>query len=305
MISSCSSSSYRCGRGLSAAARAQRPQHPPRTPAATATHHSPLCRLRSPSLALQDDSNPDFVSEVVELYFEDSASKIDTLEQRLREAAPSYSQARGTGHGPEGAHAHAGAACSSIASSQASAPPLPASADLRHRPSALSTCCRSTPWCTSSRAAARPSAPTPWRGSACSCATRATRTTSPPARRSSHSCAPALPCSRAGWSSLWRSRRSASSWAGGSSRRGTTHPRTPAATSALCARRRCLVQHLPATHAQRSPSRLCHHLRKQTNDSISCHWQARRRGSGDRTTPSLTHAWLVLFSNPAAPASPA
>jgi hypothetical protein len=34
------------------------------------------------------------VCEVVELYFEDSATKIDTLQQKLAEAAPSYSQVR-------------------------------------------------------------------------------------------------------------------------------------------------------------------------------------------------------------------
>ncbi len=43
---------------------------------------------------LQDESNPDFVAEVVELYFEDSASKLDTLQARLAEPAPSYSQVR-------------------------------------------------------------------------------------------------------------------------------------------------------------------------------------------------------------------
>jgi histidine-containing phosphotransfer peotein len=34
-------------------------------------------------LQLQDESNPDFVSEVVELYFEDSSSKIEQLRARL------------------------------------------------------------------------------------------------------------------------------------------------------------------------------------------------------------------------------
>jgi histidine-containing phosphotransfer peotein len=34
---------------------------------------------------LQDDSNPDFVSEMVELYFEDSAGKIEKLESKLHE----------------------------------------------------------------------------------------------------------------------------------------------------------------------------------------------------------------------------
>lgn len=47
-----------------------------------------------PGCAVQDESNPDFVSEVVELYFEDSAAKIDTLQARLSEPAPSYQQVR-------------------------------------------------------------------------------------------------------------------------------------------------------------------------------------------------------------------
>lgn len=40
------------------------------------------------------------MSEVVELYFEDSASKIDTLEARLREPAPNYGQVGARAPGP-------------------------------------------------------------------------------------------------------------------------------------------------------------------------------------------------------------
>ena len=51
--------------------------------------------LPRPRLALQDESNPDFVAEVVELYFEDSATKIDTLDTKLREPAPNFAQVWG------------------------------------------------------------------------------------------------------------------------------------------------------------------------------------------------------------------
>ena len=39
---------------------------------------------------LQDESNPDFVKEVVELYFEDSASKLQNLAARLRVSVQLY-----------------------------------------------------------------------------------------------------------------------------------------------------------------------------------------------------------------------
>ncbi|KAL4458765.1 hypothetical protein ABPG75_013630 [Micractinium tetrahymenae] len=60
-------------------------------------------------IQLQDDSNPDFVSEVVELYFEDSATKIDTLEARLREPAPNYGQVDALVHQFKGSSASFGA----------------------------------------------------------------------------------------------------------------------------------------------------------------------------------------------------
>ena len=39
---------------------------------------------------LQDESNPDFVQEVVELYFEDSATKLEKLNIKLQDATPDY-----------------------------------------------------------------------------------------------------------------------------------------------------------------------------------------------------------------------
>ena len=39
---------------------------------------------------LQDESNPDFVQEVVELYFEDSAAKMEKLSSKLQDSAPDY-----------------------------------------------------------------------------------------------------------------------------------------------------------------------------------------------------------------------
>ena len=39
---------------------------------------------------LQDESNPDFVKEVVELYFEDSASKLEKLSTKLQDVSPDY-----------------------------------------------------------------------------------------------------------------------------------------------------------------------------------------------------------------------
>lgn len=39
---------------------------------------------------LQDESNPDFVQEVVELYFEDSVAKMDKLNTKLQDSDPDY-----------------------------------------------------------------------------------------------------------------------------------------------------------------------------------------------------------------------
>ena len=64
-----------------------------RTAAAAAFQTKPTAPLCFSPPPQQDESNPDFVAEVVELYFEDSASKIDTLDARLAEAAPNFQQA--------------------------------------------------------------------------------------------------------------------------------------------------------------------------------------------------------------------
>ena len=40
---------------------------------------------------LQDEGNPDFVQEVVELYFEDSTSKLEKLSAKLQDDNPDYS----------------------------------------------------------------------------------------------------------------------------------------------------------------------------------------------------------------------
>ncbi|KAK9811799.1 hypothetical protein WJX72_010331 [[Myrmecia] bisecta] len=45
-------------------------------------------------MQLQDESNPDFVQEVVELYFEDSASKLEKLDGKLCEAIPDFNELR-------------------------------------------------------------------------------------------------------------------------------------------------------------------------------------------------------------------
>lgn len=39
---------------------------------------------------LQDESNPDFVQEVVELYFDDSAVKLEKLSSKLQDATPDF-----------------------------------------------------------------------------------------------------------------------------------------------------------------------------------------------------------------------
>ena len=58
----------------------------------------------------QDDSNPDFVSEVVELYFEDSASKIEKLDAILRAGAgPDFNKVDEVVHQFKGSSASFGA----------------------------------------------------------------------------------------------------------------------------------------------------------------------------------------------------
>lgn len=64
---------------------------------------------------LQDESNPDFVQEVVELYFEDSAVKLEKLNSKLQDATPDYNAIDQLVHQFKGSSASFGA----IAISQA------------------------------------------------------------------------------------------------------------------------------------------------------------------------------------------
>eukprot|EP00955_Chlamydomonas_euryale_P045723 353222-Chlamydomonas_euryale.AAC.16 len=43
-------------------------------------------------MSLQDETNPNFVAEVVQLYFEDSARKIDKIEQMLSTSSPDFEE---------------------------------------------------------------------------------------------------------------------------------------------------------------------------------------------------------------------
>lgn len=58
---------------------------------------------------LQDESNPDFVQEVVELYFEDSATKLVKLSSKLQDTAPDYNSIDQLVHQFKGSSASFGA----------------------------------------------------------------------------------------------------------------------------------------------------------------------------------------------------
>eukprot|EP00775_Hariotina_reticulata_P013670 gene13670-13792_t len=60
-------------------------------------------------LALQDESNPDFVAEVVQLYFEDSVGKIDKVYQLLSQPLPDYEELDQIVHQLKGSSASLGA----------------------------------------------------------------------------------------------------------------------------------------------------------------------------------------------------
>lgn len=60
-------------------------------------------------MALQDESNPDFVAEVVELYFEDSASKLDKLDSKLTSDAVDFNEVDQLVHQFKGSSASFGA----------------------------------------------------------------------------------------------------------------------------------------------------------------------------------------------------
>ena len=58
---------------------------------------------------MQDESNPDFVAEVVELYFDDSAGKLEKLDQRLAAPSPDYNEVDQLVHQFKGSSASFGA----------------------------------------------------------------------------------------------------------------------------------------------------------------------------------------------------
>lgn len=60
-------------------------------------------------LQLQDESNPDFVCEVVRLYFEDSGSKIVKMQQLVSTSAPDFNELDQLVHQFKGSSASLGA----------------------------------------------------------------------------------------------------------------------------------------------------------------------------------------------------
>lgn len=61
-------------------------------------------------MSLQDESNPDFVAEVVQLYYEDSAAKIDRISSMLASDPPNYAELDALVHQFKGSSASLGAA---------------------------------------------------------------------------------------------------------------------------------------------------------------------------------------------------
>ena len=60
-------------------------------------------------LQLQDDSNPQFIEEVISLYFEDSASKLEKLAAKLSVQQPDYEEVDQIVHQLKGSSASFGA----------------------------------------------------------------------------------------------------------------------------------------------------------------------------------------------------
>lgn len=60
-------------------------------------------------LALQDESNPDFVAEVVQLYFDDSVGKIEKIYHLLSAPSPDYEELDQIVHQFKGSSASLGA----------------------------------------------------------------------------------------------------------------------------------------------------------------------------------------------------
>lgn len=61
-------------------------------------------------MQLQDESNPDFVAEVVQLYFEDSASKMERICGMVSQPTPDYNELDQLVHQFKGSSASLGAA---------------------------------------------------------------------------------------------------------------------------------------------------------------------------------------------------
>ncbi|GLC37912.1 hypothetical protein PLESTB_001503200 [Pleodorina starrii] len=61
-------------------------------------------------MQLQDDTNPDFVAEVVQLYFEDSVQKIDRMGAMLNSPVPDFKELDQLVHQFKGSSASLGAA---------------------------------------------------------------------------------------------------------------------------------------------------------------------------------------------------
>ncbi|GIM05093.1 hypothetical protein Vretimale_9574 [Volvox reticuliferus] len=61
-------------------------------------------------MQLQDDTNPDFVAEVVQLYFEDSVQKIERMGAMLKSPAPDFKELDQLVHQFKGSSASLGAA---------------------------------------------------------------------------------------------------------------------------------------------------------------------------------------------------
>ncbi|EFJ40167.1 hypothetical protein VOLCADRAFT_69909 [Volvox carteri f. nagariensis] len=61
-------------------------------------------------MQLQDDTNPDFVAEVVQLYFEDSVQKIERMGAMLSSSAPDFKELDQLVHQFKGSSASLGAA---------------------------------------------------------------------------------------------------------------------------------------------------------------------------------------------------
>jgi histidine-containing phosphotransfer protein len=80
-------------------------QAPPPLPD-TQHKHSCICLCVT---MRQDDANPDFVSEVVELYFEDSAGKLDKLDGKLQHATVDFNEIDQLVHQFKGSSASFGA----------------------------------------------------------------------------------------------------------------------------------------------------------------------------------------------------